>query len=265
MRGLKRPNNNNANTRFQPRGSYNAPPRINIAGGVFQPSDEPPVITGSPWNSVTLETMIDVSSKSTDVTVETVLTVMQNQLGFAGKSVAFEFRPIAISTWFYPIDDSAMKNTNNMNMRCAMFPMNLSVGQNTVELTRVDSHTMRNKFGKCGYKYPITQSSVPISTTDAKKSIIVKLFCSIPGSVFLHFKILWRGASQGFQVFEYNNSLLNYYVPLRQVRTSENDDTDFDVVSNRSDIVDDEEDLVVTELVKSIQVKDKLKKKEEVK
>jgi len=161
-----------------------------LSGGKFIPSDEPPVINGQPWNTIIVDTDLDVTTGTwVNFPSNVLFSGLQNQAGFsANKTVQFEVRYISISVWF----------SSDTASRFSMLPLN-PIELNGVELARIESNTVKNKYAKVGYHYPLAVSSRPLSLDNKADVYLFSVQASAAGTALIHFKLLWRGSVAGFK------------------------------------------------------------------
>lgn len=222
--------NNNQNLRRNVRSS----PSVHMLnGGKFIPSDDPPVITACPWNTVTIDTTVSLGKTLGYFKQSDMLAVCINQLGFLDSNVHFEYRLLSCSLWAY-------SSTKSDYFRISVFPMSM-VGSRGIELTRLESNAVKNKFAKVGYHYPLNHTSLVCSTKSSDTELLAFVSSEEACSGFLHFKINWRGAKQGFATSVVNQHLK--WVPLRFPGTRLSD--------NESET---SEDVDFTKLVKEMSV-----------
>lgn len=177
-------------------------PIHSLSGTKFSPSDEPPVLSGQPWNSITIDTDLTISAGAWSYfTVDSLYTALLNQAGFNGSTVQFEARLTSVALW------ANVETEKNTCARICVMPFD---PDNTVELTRLESNMMRNKYAKVGYVFPLTISSHPITLKASDSRVIVAAQASVSCKGIIHFKLLWRGAKTGFK----SSSLKIKYVPF---------------------------------------------------
>lgn len=179
----------------QPAKSSKRVTRDIVNGHSFIPSDDPPVINASPWCNIILTTDFKVAANAyTYFKVVDLSRILSNQAGFKDldNKFGFEFRVQSLAVWA-----TGQVSTDDY-VRFALFPMNL-MGSNTVELLRLDSNSVKNKFARVGYSYPSAHQSAVFSTNGDNMTLF-SCISSKATTVFLHYKVLWRGASQGFKV-----------------------------------------------------------------
>lgn len=202
-----KPRANNNNRSKRPNNSMNKRLNLELHGGKFIPSDDPPVTVSAPWNSAVIYAEVAFTAGTFSFfTTEDFIKYARTQLGFDIKptdkikeiiAVDLEYRFQSISLWAYPNSDKASEQ-----FRISVYPMNLfNDSAATTELTRLESNSMRNKFAKVGYTYPLSHSTAVISST-GKKLKVVGYIANKKLLGIMHIKILWRGAIQGFSYSE---------------------------------------------------------------
>lgn len=161
----------------------------NIRGSKFTPSDVPPSLSLTPFNSVILR-LREAQKSPWNITVGDIHATMVKQLGFTGISftgeAGFEFKLIGISVW----------NVSDGNSDISLIPRDPSLS-NSTELARIDSMSMRNMYGRCGYHFPVhVSSSVLHSVKDSTKQV-ASIYATRPGYE-VHLRVQWRGAYFSF-------------------------------------------------------------------
>lgn len=189
-------NGNNNNNSNRSRASTRSNGNNKLAGSKFVPSDDPPVLSGQPWNVIVVDTSIDIVSGAWSYfTYSDLYKCLLNQCGFYGSTkVSFECRFQSFSLW--AAEENSEKGFVYTRL-CVM--INDLLKDNSVELTRLESNAMRNKFAKAGYHYPLTISAVPFKITEAATTVIASIQTSSKCNGILHLKVLWRGAIAGFK------------------------------------------------------------------
>lgn len=166
-----------------------------LSGTKFIPSDDPPVISGQPWNSIIIDTSFSIGTGSFSFfKLKDLHACLLNQAGFNGsKSVEFEVRFQSVSLW-------SVETGSVQYSRLCVMVMDL-FNDNAVELVRLDSNSMKNKYAKIGYHYPLSHSSAPIKVmSTAGDATIISAQSSVAATGVLHIKILWRGLNAGFKI-----------------------------------------------------------------
>lgn len=213
----------NVNSNRAPRSNGNG--FKNFLGNKFIPSDDPPVINGSPWNHVTLDTTVTFGKTLSYFKQSELKDALINQLGFRESTkVNFEYRLISCSLWAY---NSGNSSTTDY-FRISVYPLSL-IGPKGVELTRLESNGVKNKFAKVGYAYPITHTAQPFSTTSNDTELLAFISSEDTCSGFLHYKVMWRGANQGFATVVKHQFTMWVPVELRTRRKSENSFEELDL------------------------------------
>lgn len=191
-------------------GNRNAPVttryiRSLLSGADYLPTEVPPVVVSQPWNNVTIMFRLEVTSASTQnsFTVMKLKAYMLKQLGFAiatAEKVDFDFRIQSLAMWM--IEPGHI----------VLFPYNFS-DSTTAELSRIESHSMKNMYARVGYHYPSHLQSSTLSTRQNGTAELFGLALSAKSVVEMHIRILWKGADSqvGVQrtVFEYGDVLAN--------------------------------------------------------
>lgn len=206
-----------------------------ITGGKFIPSDDPPVIVGSPWNNAVI--IADLTFKVNTYKYfkqSDLVKIMRTQLGFSGDNVKanFEYKVKSLAVWAYPYTSGV----TNEEFRISVLPMSI-MSTNNVELDRLDSNSVRNKFAKVGYFYPVSHTTVPLSTSGTDVTL-VSYVSSKDVAGFLHFKLLWRGADQGFSYTEFVPR--TRFVSSPHTSLLNEDKTDEDILETKSNVDSDE-------------------------
>lgn len=226
FRGLKSKPMNKRPARSRPSGTNN------LAGAKFVPSDDPPVLIGQPWSNIVIDTGITFGTGTWSYyTGQELYKALLNQAGFNGSDkVSFEVRLLSISLWASEIQETASAMSY---ARICVMPMDV-IHSGNIELTRLESNAMRNKFAKVGYHYPLSVSSVPILIASNSAQYILSHQSSTKAHGILHLKILWRGSNAGFKV----DMFVSRYVGFRPPNPSVTDDDDPVVEDNSSDVLD---------------------------
>lgn len=224
--------NNTNNKRKMSKAAFNASlltrrPVRNVAsaktlnGGKFIPSDDPPVITGCPWNAVIIDTTITFGKTMGYFKQSDLKKAATAQLGFNDTTkFDIEYRLISCSLWVYNY------TAKSEFFRISVYPMSLVTGERGIELTRLESNAVKNKFAKIGYHYPLNHSSLVRTTSSTIDSELIAYVASEDGcSAFLHYKILWRGAKQGFAATILLQQLVWMPITLKPPREVREDDT----------------------------------------
>lgn len=222
---------NNNNKRKMSKAAFNASsvtrrPMRNVTsaktlnGGKFIPSDDPPVITGCPWNSVIIDTTITLGKTMGYFKQSDLKQAAISQLGFNDATkIDIEYRLISCSLWVYNY------TAKSEFFRISVYPMSL-VGDRGIELTRLESNAVKNKFAKVGYYYPLNHSSLVRTTSSSIDNELIAFIASENEcSAFLHYKILWRGAKQGFAATILLQQLVWMPITLKPSRKIREDDT----------------------------------------
>nr|QMI58124.1 ORF [Chaq-like virus]QMI58127.1 ORF [Chaq-like virus] len=201
-----------------------------LTGNKFVPSDDPPVLSGQPWNTIVIDTSLSIPTGNWSYfKISDLYKCLQNQCGFnSGSGIFFECRLLSVSLW--AAEKSQSVSTMTYTRLCVMV-MDV-VHDNSTELIRLESNAMRNKFAKAGYHYPITISSVPLKIDTNISTILVSAQASTQCEGILHLKVLWRGGAAGFKA----GLFVERWVPFPRVRVSEADEAE-----DFSDLVDDVE------------------------
>lgn len=180
---------------------------VSLSGSKFIPSDDPPVLTGQPWNSIIIDTNFSVPVGNwTYFKFDDLYKCLINQCGFNNaNNIQFEVRFLNLAIWAA----EQSQNTNMTYARLCVMPMDV-FNNNQIELTRLESNCVRNKFAKVGYNYPLNISSLPLVVNSETKTVIVSCQTSVQCMAILHLKILWRGAKSGFKV----GLLVDRFIPF---------------------------------------------------
>lgn len=168
--------------------------RNRLSGSKFIPSDDPPVISGQPWNSIVIDTSFIIGTGSFSYfKFKDLHACLLNQAGFNGaKSVDFEVRFQSVSLW-------SVETGDVQHSRLCVMIMDL-FNDNSVELVRLDSNSMRNKYSKVGYNYPLSHSSAPIKVMSISDAVIISAQSSVAATGVIHLRVLWRGLNAGFKI-----------------------------------------------------------------
>lgn len=195
-----------------------------LNGGKFIPSDDPPVITACPWNTVTIDTTVTFGKTLGYFKQSDLKNACIAQLGFTDVvGVNFEYRLVSCSLWAY-------NNTPKTEFfRISAYPMSL-IGDKGVELTRLESNAVKNKFAKIGYHYPMTHTSLVKSTNSNDTELMAFVASEENCSGFLHFKIYWRGSRQGFASTVMRQHLV--WVPVKLKPRVKEDDVSEETYDN---------------------------------
>lgn len=200
----------------------------NIMGMKIIPSDEPPVLTGQPWNSIIIDTDMEITANSfTSYTTDKLWESLTNQAGFHGQNLTFEVRIDSIQVWAY---EKHFDTSNVAYERFCFCPLNFLSGTG-IEMTRIESNSVRNKFAKAGYKYPVTISTVPFTLSSDIKVALFSMSASVASKAIIHIRLLWRGANAGFKINVTTNQYR--YVPFAKSKhkVSESDCGETDILS----------------------------------
>lgn len=167
-------------------GNNNARLMRELNGHKLLPPETPPVFVGQPWNSITVILRITADGSDQKITVEDLRVALRAQTGFNNvpdtvtttQLLHFDFRVKNILAWA----------TDGHSM--CMMPMDIIA--DTTELVRIDSNAQRNMYARAGYKLPLAQSSMTISTARSPKKVICILLGA--NSYEVHLNLLWKGA-----------------------------------------------------------------------
>lgn len=157
-----------------------------LNGHKLLPPETPPVFVGQPWNNITVILRIKAEGSDHKITVEDLRVALRAQAGFNNVPdntttttlLHFDFRVKSILAWA----------TDGHSM--CMMPMDIIA--DTTELVRIDSNAQRNMYARAGYKLPLAQSSMTVSTARSSKKIICILLGA--NSYEVHMNLLWKGA-----------------------------------------------------------------------
>jgi len=163
-----------------------------LHGQKFLPTEMPPSFVAQPWNNVNLILRLN---STTQVTVADVRTALQAQAGFTNvpitgidkSNVHFDIRLKSYSVW--AIDSRPM----------AIMPMDLL--NSSAELCRIDSNPQKNMYARAGYKLPLAQSSVTISTFRQKGLVLLNFLGATEFEV--HINVLWKGVDTSLPTLSY--------------------------------------------------------------
>lgn len=224
-----------------PKSSGKRASRDVLSGSSYTPSDDPPVINANPWSMITLTTDLKlVSNDYTYFKVSDLRNVLCAQTGFTGldNKLGFEYRVQSLALWVIG------QNQADSYIRMALFPMNL-ISSNEVELIRLDSNSVKNKFARVGYNYPLSHTTAVYSTNITPETVLFSTIATKASIAFLHYKILWRGANQGFKVTfpvtRYLKPKLPTSATTEQVPDDVSECLDFDTLSinNEEQLLDE--------------------------
>lgn len=168
-----------------------------LTGNKFIPSDDPPVLAGQPWNNIVIDTSFNIPSGNWSYfKISDLYKCLLNQCGFnGGSNIVFECRFLSVSLW---AAETAQNASTMTYARLCVMVMDL-IHDNSVELIRLESNAVRNKFAKVGYHYPLTVSSAPIKVGAKLETILIASQTNTECSGIMHMKVLWRGANAGFK------------------------------------------------------------------
>lgn len=191
QRVFKKPNNSGRRPKMS---NFQNNSRPRLSGAKFVPSDDPPVIAGQPWNSIIVDTSFALGTGSfAYFKLKELHACLLNQCGFNNaKSVEFEVRLQSVSLW-------SVETGNVQYSRLCVMIMDM-FNDNSVELIRLDSNSMKNKYSKIGYYYPLSHSSAPIKVLPTSDAILISAQSSVAATGILHLKVLCRGLNAGFKI-----------------------------------------------------------------
>lgn len=240
----------NSRTRTQSRNSRSRGNNLNnsvlnsihkeLHGHKFVPSEMPPTFIAQPWNNMTL-ILREKRAAPLLIKVSDLRIALQAQCGFSNvpfaadtnkvTNVHFDIRIKGVSVW--AIDSKPF----------SLLPMDLL--NSKAELCRIDSNPQKNMYARAGYKFPLAQSSVTISTFTQPTVVILNL--QNANEYEIHLNVLWKGADTSLPTLAYvypphtrrsnfRNKLEEMLRTLDLSGCDEDDDDDVDAVSSMSSI-----------------------------
>lgn len=158
-----------------------------VAGGrKVNPSADPPPFANAPWWQVTVvgSELLLSATNTGSVTVDSLRTTFQNQLGITG-SISYLFRIKKVRVW----------HQIGTSYRSVLGIEPFDLGRNIIRGEIVDT-CGRVAYSRVGYEWPLTDQSVSLYTgTDGAQKIIqweCKTDAPANSHLVFYFDILWR-------------------------------------------------------------------------